>query len=142
MIQGQHWAFGRRRRSSQPPVCSREELETQNFDYFICEADFPDMSGANLIRWIRRNPSGMLRFIPIVILTGFTQFGRVVEARDCGANMVVKKPAAPGHAVRPYCLVRAYAASVRGDGRLCRPGQAVQVRRFSGWCRAPRDGPE
>lgn len=61
-------------------------------DLLIVEADLPDMSGADFIKWIRRENKEPLRFVPILILSGYTQMNMISVVRDAGANIVVKKP--------------------------------------------------
>ena len=60
----------------------------------IFEAVLPDMGSAELIRWIRKlnNP---VRFVPTIVLTGYTQLRMIAKVRDGGANVIVKKPASP-----------------------------------------------
>src|ERR1700744_2196248 len=65
-------------------------LESQCYDLFICEAALPDISGADLVRWIRRLKTPA-RFMPILVLTGYSNTKNVVELRDSGAHLVVKK---------------------------------------------------
>jgi CheY-like chemotaxis protein len=64
-------------------------------DICILEAVFPDMDGAELIRWIRRRDKSPLRFIPVVVLSSYTQQRHVTLARDAGANLVLTKPVSP-----------------------------------------------
>jgi DNA-binding response OmpR family regulator len=61
-------------------------------DLIILEANLPDMSGADFIRWIRREQKEPLRFVPILVLSGYTQMRMISQVRDAGANIVVKKP--------------------------------------------------
>jgi DNA-binding response OmpR family regulator len=61
-------------------------------DLVILEANLPDMTGADFIRWIRRENKEPLRFIPILVLSGYTQMRMISSVRDGGANIVVKKP--------------------------------------------------
>jgi CheY-like chemotaxis protein len=65
------------------------------FDLLICDALLPDMHASDLVKWIRRQPALGLKYIPIVVLTGYTQYSNVVNMRDAGANIVVRKPVAP-----------------------------------------------
>ena len=69
-------------------------LETNCYDLCICEAELTDMSGASLIKWIRRLQTPT-RYMPIVVLTGHSFMKNVLTVRDSGANLVVKKPASP-----------------------------------------------
>lgn len=71
---------------------AKDYITHNNIDFCICETALPDAMGADLISWIRRRENNPVRFIPLIVLTGYTQFRAVAEARDAGANIVVKKP--------------------------------------------------
>jgi len=75
-------------------AAAKAHLQHQCPDLCIFEAVLPDMTSADLIAWIRRL-SGPTRFVPTIVLTGYTQLRMVAAARDGGANIVVKKPVAP-----------------------------------------------
>ena len=64
-------------------------------DIIFMEGALPDMSSAELIEWIRRTTPAPLRFVPIIVLSGYTQLRLISEARDGGAHIVVRKPIAP-----------------------------------------------
>jgi CheY-like chemotaxis protein len=64
-------------------------------DLCIIETVLPDMGSPELISWIRRPEMGAMRFIPIIVLSGYTQQRVVAAARDAGANTVLKKPISP-----------------------------------------------
>jgi CheY-like chemotaxis protein len=67
----------------------------QNYaDLCIVEGVLPDMPSTDFIGWLRKQDKAM-RFIPVMVLTGYTQMGMVAAARDGGANSVVKKPVSP-----------------------------------------------
>ena len=74
---------------------ARRRLPTSKYDLLICDAMLPDMKAGDLIRWIRRQPALNVKYMPIVVLTGYTQFSTVVTLRDAGANIVVRKPVSP-----------------------------------------------
>jgi CheY-like chemotaxis protein len=59
------------------------------------EASLRDMEGAELVRWVRRHAPDAVRFVPIIILTSYSQIDAVIAARDGGANFVVRKPISP-----------------------------------------------
>jgi CheY-like chemotaxis protein len=69
-------------------------LESNSADLCIIEAMLPDMESTELISWIRKQ-DGPIRFVPIIVLTGYTQLKMVSRARDAGANTVLKKPVSP-----------------------------------------------
>jgi len=73
---------------------AKEILAHHTPDLCIIEAILPDITSAELISWIRRT-RGRIRFVPTIVLTGYTQLRMVSAARDAGANIVVKKPVAP-----------------------------------------------
>jgi len=74
---------------------ARRRLPAGKFDLLICDAVLPDMHAGDLIKWIRRQPALNVKYMPIVVLTGYTQFSNVVVLRDAGANIVVRKPVSP-----------------------------------------------
>lgn len=65
------------------------------YDLCIVEAMLPDMSGAELVRWIRQMNKAPMRFMPVLVLTGYTQLRMIAETRDAGANIIAKKPISP-----------------------------------------------
>jgi CheY-like chemotaxis protein len=64
------------------------------YDLCICEAELSDMPGADLVRWIRKQKPP-IRFMPILILTGYSFMRNITSVRDAGAHIVVKKPLSP-----------------------------------------------
>ncbi len=70
-------------------------LEHHYADLCIFEAAQPDMAGSELIKWVRRQEKSPFRFVPIIVMSGYTQMRLISSARDSGANMVVKKPISP-----------------------------------------------
>jgi len=70
-------------------------LGAEKFDLLITECVLPDMNAGELVRWIRRHVSQRIRYIPVVMLTGYAHVSNVMAARDSGVNSVVRKPVAP-----------------------------------------------
>jgi CheY-like chemotaxis protein len=73
---------------------AQRHLKQASFDLVICEVVHPDMQAVDLLRWIRRQAEG-IKFVPIIVLTGYSDIGNVTSARDSGASLVVKKPVSP-----------------------------------------------
>jgi CheY-like chemotaxis protein len=73
----------------------RRRLSAGRYDLLICDALLPDTHAADLVKWVRRQPGLNLKYIPIVVLTGYTQYSNVLVMRDAGANIVVRKPVSP-----------------------------------------------
>ena len=74
---------------------AKHHLTHHYADLIVVEAALPDMESPELIRWIRRQDKSPFRFVPIIVLSGYTQLRLVSAARDAGANLVVKKPVSP-----------------------------------------------
>lgn len=81
--------------SCETASAAKEYLTIADFDLCLIEAELPDMSGADLVRFIRRLKKEPLRFVPIIVLSSYAQFGMVSAARDAGANLVLRKPTSP-----------------------------------------------
>jgi len=111
---------------------AKDYLKNHMADLILVEAVLPDMDGAALIRWIRRREKNPLRFVPMIVLTGYTQLDKVSGARDSGANIVVKKPLSPqvlydhiawvGRVPRPFIEAGDYAGPDRRFKSLPPPG--------------------
>jgi CheY-like chemotaxis protein len=87
-------------RMDAPIVCdtgaaAKSEMLQHAVDLCIMESVLPDMGSPELISWIRRPEMGVTRFIPVIVLSGYTQHRIVAAARDAGANTVLKKPVSP-----------------------------------------------
>jgi CheY-like chemotaxis protein len=74
---------------------ARACLEHAVVELCFVEASLRDMKGVELVRWIRQKAPDPLRFVPIIVLTSYSQIDAVVAARDAGANFVVRKPISP-----------------------------------------------
>jgi DNA-binding response OmpR family regulator len=80
--------------SAENGEAAKARLNQKAIDLFIVEAVLPDMLGAELVKWIRRHQDLMVRQSSIIVLTGHTVVKNIESARDCGANIVLKKPVA------------------------------------------------
>jgi CheY-like chemotaxis protein len=74
---------------------ARRQLTGAAYHLLITESNLADGALSDFIAWIRRSANPELRYIPIIVLTGYTQFSRVTLARDAGVNSVVRKPVSP-----------------------------------------------
>jgi CheY-like chemotaxis protein len=64
-------------------------------DICFVEAALADMPTSEFVGWVRRQTSKALRFMPVIVLSGYTQASVIADVRDGGANMVVRKPVSP-----------------------------------------------
>lgn len=74
---------------------ARSLVSRERFDLILIDFAMPGEDGLHLARHIRSEPTQPNRTAPIVILHGHTPEHMVIQARDAGANMVVRKPVAP-----------------------------------------------
>jgi CheY-like chemotaxis protein len=98
-------------------------LTAGGYHLLITESVLPDGTLDAFVNWIRHHPKTDLRYIPIVVITGYTHFSRVRIARDCGVNSVVRKPVSPivlfdhiawsANTDRPFIDADAYAGPCR-----------------------------
>ncbi|HEY4124687.1 MAG TPA: response regulator [Rhizomicrobium sp.] len=63
-----------------------------NPDVLFVDWMLEGMSGLELVRMIRTSPASPNPFVPIVMLTGYTQLDNVIQARDAGVNEFLAKP--------------------------------------------------
>jgi DNA-binding response OmpR family regulator len=88
--------FGLERQTAlETGAAAKELIAKGGVDLCLIEGNLPDISGFDLVKWIRRLSDPKIRFTPIMLLTGYTKANAIAEARDCGACMVVKKPVTP-----------------------------------------------
>jgi DNA-binding response OmpR family regulator len=65
------------------------------FDVVIVDAEMPNQHGLDFTRTVRRQFDQPNFMAPIILVSGNTPTAKVIEARDAGANAVIKKPVAP-----------------------------------------------
>ena len=74
---------------------AKDHISKCEVDLCLVEATLPDMSGFDLVSWVRQRPNKEIRTMPVLMLIGYTQKQTIALARDCGANAVIKKPVSP-----------------------------------------------
>lgn len=67
-----------------------------------------DESGLDLIRWIRSSDEDNIRFLPIVLVSGYTSQKVLAQARDNGANEALVKPVSSRSLAQRICNVVDY----------------------------------
>lgn len=83
------------------PHCSASGAEAmeifkkRDLNIIIIDTVLPDMSGYDLVRWMRRSRKKPNCFAPMLLISGHTPRSMVLEGRDCGANFIVAKPVHP-----------------------------------------------
>jgi len=65
-------------------------------DLIITDWNMAPLSGLDFVNRIRNGAEVPNRFVPIIMLTGYTEMKRVEEARDAGINSFLAKPISAG----------------------------------------------
>lgn len=64
-------------------------------DFVISDWDMVPGDGLQLVEWVRNRPDSPDRYLPFIMLTGYSERNRVVIARDKGVTEFLAKPVAP-----------------------------------------------
>lgn len=67
-------------------------LREANPDVVILDWMMDGMTGLDLVKLVRTSPATPNPFVPIIMLTGYTQIEHVRQARDAGVNEFLAKP--------------------------------------------------
>jgi len=67
-------------------------IQSKGFDLILLDWNLPEMSGLEVLEWIRRN---VHTHIPVIFLTTRTEEEHIVTALEKGADDYVTKPARP-----------------------------------------------
>jgi two-component system chemotaxis response regulator CheY len=67
-------------------------LRESNPDVVVLDWVMEGMSGLELMRMIRTNPTAPNPFVPVIMLSGHTSMDHVRQARDAGVNEFIAKP--------------------------------------------------
>lgn len=69
-----------------------EELKQFSADIIIVDWHMEPMDGIEFVRLIRTAEDSPNPFLPIIMLSGYTEMQRITEARDAGINEFLAKP--------------------------------------------------
>ena len=69
-----------------------KELRHFAADIIICDWNMEPLDGIDFTRMVRTASDSPNHFVPIILLTGFTEMNRVMEARDSGISEFLAKP--------------------------------------------------
>ncbi len=64
----------------------------QQVDVIISNWDMSPVDGMMFLRWVRRHKESPDRFVPFIMVTGYTEPHRVVQAREMGLTEMLAKP--------------------------------------------------
>lgn len=101
-------------------------LSTYPTDLILCDWNMKPFDGLEFLQMVRRGSDSADPFVPVIMLTGHTEYHRVLEARDAGANDFLSKPVAPAELynrivrcielTRPHVKTRRYVGPCRRRG--------------------------
>ena len=74
---------------------ARIAVESNQIDLAIVDSLPPDGEGYDFVEWLRREGGEPNCFTPVIMTTSHTPRSQISRARDCGANIIVKKPFPP-----------------------------------------------
>ena len=69
-----------------------EEMLAHDPDLIITDWNMPPTSGLEFVKRVRLNDESPNPYVPIIMLTGFTELHRVKQARDAGITSFLAKP--------------------------------------------------
>jgi len=73
----------------------RDIVSAREINLFVIDSALSDTDGYEFVRWLRRSGNRGNSVAPVILVTGHTRQSDIFKGRDCGANFVVRKPAAP-----------------------------------------------
>jgi two-component system chemotaxis response regulator CheY len=71
---------------------SKKSRLLKNVDIILTDWLMPKGSGGDLIKWVRSHEKDSIRFLPIIVVSGYTTTYVTSMARDLGANDTLVKP--------------------------------------------------
>ncbi len=69
-----------------------DQIQRFNPDLIITDWNMPPTDGLGMVRKLRTDPSTPNPFVPVIMVTGYTEEHRVLEARDGGITEFLAKP--------------------------------------------------
>ncbi|MCA3247593.1 MAG: response regulator [Azospirillum sp.] len=97
-------------------------------DFALIDWEMYPVNGLTLVRKIRTEPDSPNHFLPIIMVTGYTERERVMRARDVGVTEFLAKP------------VSAQTLAQRIEELIERPRPYVRTREYFGPCRRRKKG--
>ncbi|QGW80648.1 response regulator transcription factor [Variovorax paradoxus] len=92
------------------------ELRRESFDLLVLDWELPDMSGLDIVRWVRAN---VREHIPILFVTNRRDERDIVEGLMLGADDFMSKPVGVGElTARVRALLRRSYAQVRTEEEI------------------------
>jgi len=74
-------------------------------DIILTDWLMPNGSGRDLLEWVREHKNDSIRFIPVIVVSGYTSEKVTNETRDLGANETLVKPVSGNGLASRICNV-------------------------------------
>jgi DNA-binding response OmpR family regulator len=74
---------------------ARAAVEGNQIDLAIVDSMAPSGEGYDFVEWMRRDAGEPNCYTPVLMTTSHTPRSQISRARDCGANIIIKKPFPP-----------------------------------------------
>jgi CheY-like chemotaxis protein len=74
---------------------AQSAIQEQEFHLIMINVNLKHSDPYEFVSWLRRCEIQPNAFAPVILVAGHTQKKNVERARDCGANVVMAKPATP-----------------------------------------------
>ena len=104
-----------------------KEMQSFPCDLIIVDWNMEPLDGLDFVRLVRTAKDSRDPFVPIIMLSGFTELRRIEEARDAGVNEFLAKPCSVE-------LVRNRILSIFNN-----PRPFIRTKRYFGPCRRRKD---
>lgn len=83
----------------------RQSRYIMGVDIVLTDWLMPKGSGKDLVQWIRKHKEDSIRFLPIIVVSGFTTGVITAQTRDVGANETLVKPVSGNKLASRICAV-------------------------------------
>lgn len=104
-----------------------EAMESWPADIAICDFKMAPMDGVEFTRRVRQ-PNSRNAFLPIIMMTGFSDRSRIFEARDAGVTEILAKP------------ITAASLLQRVESVIVHPRPFIRTKAYFGPCRRRKEG--
>jgi two-component system chemotaxis response regulator CheY len=84
---------------------SRKSRLLRNVDIVLTDWLMPNGSGKDLLKWIRSHEKDAIRFLPVIVVSGYTTEYITTAARDMGAHETLTKPVSGTSLAQRICSV-------------------------------------
>ncbi len=68
------------------------QVGCQQVDIVMSNWDMHPIDGMMFLRWVRRHKDSPDRFVPFLMITGYTEPERIIQAREMGISEMLAKP--------------------------------------------------